>query len=1700
MREPNGSGRQSSFEAWYDTASPAASAPRERSSAEKAADAEAIAQNLANQDQVVSNHVAAMESAVTAGDLASWTTAKHAAEAAVTQLGRMVDVAFEAMANATAPEVRKRLAGVDELFTGAATRVREAPAAPAPRVPVLSCADELLAVLMPAQAAGESKAVFDASDQAVRKIFRTQMSYSDIRAFKAILSEHKDHEIARRFGRFGGARQQALLNIFAEPAVRARAVRIENGTEKNQKHRRDVSGTTHPAAPKENPASVESATAQPAPAPVAPAPVAPAPVAPAPVAPAEAKTAEPKTAASPPRKVPFLQLTDISARPAAQRQANGGTAAGGDPASTMAPPAAELDTDALALQAKKRGGTTSTTIAGTSDASKHDRDHGPQSAAVYFADNQNRFFEAIRTRLAGVKLAPPHERLVWVGDSGALSKAFEYAMLAVAGTDMDLALALPQLLYPVDPWQLIDLRRDLTSGRPGELVDREPALGTIDWNPIIGQALALEIEGSLRQSLPRMGLRYVAQADDYAGQLGPDMLVASHPFDRVVARLLCDHLVVRFVPDGRRGTAGKRADTDAPAAFKNGIRMVTFEWQGAQDPKLWNWVRVTEPADARAEEVAAMLYDRLDDKSHTEYAYGLTMAPPYVRVPPAWARRFPAAEQHAPKATAREGEGAEASSALDLADSLFGDEAATAQAGKPAAKLDIPRLQHTLDQSEAQLRLASDRLADWNLGYLVGPAMRWILRHKDAVLATPTETLRVWASIAGAQAATLAEAIGDLIEVVDIAKSAHVVPGTPEAKPFRDVIEALAIAMGESQLGRTAATQLTVAKQRKAHLPFTLLDRSLRESHDAAQELTTAGHVPDSESHPTDHVALAHNTNRTLEAGALAIREKAVAGGAIDADELDALTVAASEETLRVRILTLYGKLDQLDGAAEQATEGATGQLGNLFNDDVRNLHRELVAIKPLAWAVLDTMRKDVVPKPPIPSDPALARHAFAQARKLAVATAQAAFAQLTEDTKLNTLFQRALDSISSAQRNTAYFTLAVEIAALIGVSVVGGVAGSLVSGVVRGAFLADAAADTAAFARMATAARVIGGAANVASDAAVQAAGQTAIFGGNTKVTFIENVMMNVMTLGALRPFHGLGDEIGKLDKSAAGLWKVASGGKVVLVAAGTLTIETLVGAGASYVAARLVEGAPPPSEQTAVSWAMQGAAMAVGKFINGKMQDVTARWSKLGEKGVHLLKRAHAQHERAKLLEHSGSTEAALQLLEEHKRLLEDEHALLHDPGAVARLGLDASQLGALRAGNDSALRDSRSQAFDVMSMRFHGLEPVAANGLVWSGTREQIELLLQQSGAAAKNVQQDGAGRWTAKLGGREVTFVEVAAVHKPATTSGHPFGDRVKAIGDDGYATNPARLTALHKEWQAKQPAIASKIHYDAEKNTSYFEVEIHAKRVRIEARLAPKINSFAQLDAGKNRIIGKPIAAADGPAILRALVNNDASALKAVGISGVARMPLDAAVEFGLGEISDGRVVVIRGEKEAVDWSTLPGIEIVGHTHPSVRSNDLPPSGDVHSGREISLDELVRPTKEPLVARELVFPSVPDFLVMEHLGVDGHRVYTPFVVRDGMVLKPSPGETGPRLEFTIGLPHEVGKLPDGGQVYRSRVKGTVGGQSGPPPIDVDVWIVHDEGGGHLYMAEPAGLIPTARSAAKPAPSTRTPAPAPSLEHI
>jgi hypothetical protein len=179
-----------------------------------------------------------------------------------------------------------------------------------------------------------------------------------------------------------------------------------------------------------------------------------------------------------------------------------------------------------------------------------DRYKTPQPASTYFAVHERKFLDAIRARIASLHLPAPNARLAWTGGAARLATAFDAALFTASGGTFNLYEKIPRLLYPSDPWRVIDQHRDLDEGRPGESVDGKPAKGTIEWNPVVGLAFAVEVEAQLRESLPRMGLRFVAVAEQQAHvDVRPEALIASHPFDHVVARLLCDSTIAHYVAD-----------------------------------------------------------------------------------------------------------------------------------------------------------------------------------------------------------------------------------------------------------------------------------------------------------------------------------------------------------------------------------------------------------------------------------------------------------------------------------------------------------------------------------------------------------------------------------------------------------------------------------------------------------------------------------------------------------------------------------------------------------------------------------------------------------------------------------------------------------------------------------------------------------------------------------------------------------------------------------------------------------------------------------------------------------------------------------------------------------------------------------------------------------------------------------------------
>lgn len=951
-------------------------------------------------------------------------------------------------------------------------------------------------------------------------------------------------------------------------------------------------------------------------------------------------------------------------------------------------------------------------------------------------------------RLAVTSWPAPDPRLAFAAEPATLAPALVRALLEAHDGGFNLASHLPALLHPVDPWQVIDQYRDLEPPSPqGEV------RGDMRWRPVIGAALALELEAQLFSSLSRLGPRYHTQLAAGYHQVPLAALVTSHPFDRVTARLLCTPQLVR------RAGHGKGKGLRDP--FREGLRVVMLEWQGARDPKLWNWVRAILPPDARPEEVALSLYELGDGENHTELAYGITGTAPFFCLPPRWARRFPQAREHAPPESS-ESTG-EARGALALADSVLADEAALAQVGgaSSAPTGDAARgaaLPGLLERSEHLLALAAEPLVPWELASMIDPALRWVRKHRASL---PGGQAR-WAPVIERQSTLLFTAAGELTEALAALRNLTPHAHTGEAEPARQVLGAYALALGQSHLIGSAEAQLATARALRARLPLRTLELALRESRGAARE---AASVAGGAGGGADRLAAQDGS----EWSALALREAELSGAGVDADHVEALAVGAGELAHRSRVDALVGHLHQLGELAEEARRGGLASLANAF-------HGELHALPPRLLRVATAARRTVVQMDQCTHDhlrthaaaassPELAQRATREllaVRRGSLRVAQAELSALAEREELERLFARALETVQDAQ----LYRLILEVALLLGVSVIASFAGAAVGGLVRGAMLADTAIESAAFYRGAMLARGLGLAANVTVDAGINAVGQTALAPEEaTARAFVVNLLTSAVVIGALSPLQRAAQQWEHLQGAAPKLWTRA-GGKRVLAQGAVLTAEMVTAAGIGYAVEQLIprrRRGEAVGQAEATSWILQGAAMGVGRFVAGRLGPLQARLAQAAEHAVHLRGRAAAQAQLASAVESAGDTAAALRLLDEHVQLLRDESDLLSDaPGSsasatAARLGLDPQQLAVLRAGNTAARTDTTATSLQVLRLHLAGLEPLSSAGTAWAGTREQIQAAL----AGAREVQHEaGSGRWTAEFAGQVLTFVELA----------------------------------------------------------------------------------------------------------------------------------------------------------------------------------------------------------------------------------------------------------------------------------------------------------------------------------------------------
>ena len=1034
-------------------------------------------------------------------------------------------------------------------------------------------------------------------------------------------------------------------------------------------------------------------------------------------------------------------------------------------------------------------------------------DRAALQAPYYLIEHADTVFAAIRSHLGGLSLPTGHLHLHWTAAAAVVAARITQHLRTLAD-DGHAFSQLPGLLVPLDPWRLIDSHRDVI---PSTAEAARPE-GSPAWSTAVAVALAHAVESTVRGSLARMGPRYVAQADQTHGAVARDLLVASHPFDRVTARLFAEDRLAAVAK-------GSQPRQHPPGSFAGGLRVVThYEWQGARDPRLWNWLRVIDPPDATAEEVSMALFDarREGDEPATELAYGITAAPPFFRIPPAWARTFRDAARLAPERDEDDGDGA-GSHALALAGSSLADTAALAQvAGRDSqsGRANRAHLLDLIDLGQRQIDFVREQLAAWKtIAPRLAPARTFLARRAAALASADQDELRRWAPVITQQQAILVEASGTITEILGLAADSGVDGRDAAAHaPFREVLAGYATAIGESHLVDSAGEALAAARIRRANLPVALARITVRDSARAASEL-----ADDTGRGPGSQGAGALELQQQIERDQLALEAQAMRGMPADADAIDAVSLRAAEHSFASRLAALRHKMDLLDQMLADVDRTAIQSATNSLAGDVRELRGTMAGIRGelgrIDRARVRTGRADTVD---LAGDVATRKRAGRQARRDALTEAENSLTRLAEVDKFATLSQRVRDEVADAQMRA----LVAEILLLIGTSVLSAGLAGAAAGATRGIMLARTTGNAVRLLAAAPRIRLASGAVQLGTEAALNAAFQTLLTGDGMGAGVVENLLSDAATLAALAPLRRLASRVGAADEAVSGLWQRAGrAGKLVLRKGAVLSAEMITAAAASFAAHMAVHGRPD-SPETVTGWIVQGASMAVGRFVAGRMTDLMERMEHVAERRVFLRGKAAAQKQRAEEVARTGDETMAIEVLAAQKQLLDEETAFLstleRDPAARDQAGVSPHQLGLLRQANSEAQAHMAGPAYDEIPFRLTGLEEVVPGGR-WSGEPEQIAAALDYSrraGVPIEVVRHDPvAGRWDIRLRGRPMVLDEKPRRGKPRVQE----GDLVKwraaeeqkgALGalHDGAATREQR-NLLAAELRRQVPDIA-----------------------------------------------------------------------------------------------------------------------------------------------------------------------------------------------------------------------------------------------------------------------------------------------------
>ncbi len=207
---------------------------------------------------------------------------------------------------------------------------------------------------------------------------------------------------------------------------------------------------------------------------------------------------------------------------------------------------------------------------------------------------------------------------------------------------------------------------------------------------------------------------------------------------------------------------------------------------------------------------------------------------------------------------------------------------------------------------------------------------------------------------------------------------------------------------------------------------------------------------------------------------------------------------------------------------------------------------------------------------------------------------------------------------------------------------------------------------------------------------------------------------------------------------------------------------------------------------------------------------------------------------------------------------------------------------------------------------------------------------------------------------------------------------------------------------------------------------------------VQQALPEPVLDGEQVAKGRNVGIGQPIDDQRvAESIMRKIMTGDSTGFDELGVSRPPEGFDPTQIEWGLGQLPDGRFILIRGESGAVDWGGFPGVKALAHSHPLTAQKLL-------TRNNIRFSELPRGNYNDVVN---VFPSAADVRYCAQFGISEHTVRTPYAHKgDGVIGNPTGGAREARVEITIHDPELAGNFAGSDiPVYRSRMVARAGSE-------------------------------------------------------